>query len=82
VPTVLRFEGFRVAIYPNDHHPAHVHLIGPGAEAVFDLECPDGPPRLREVWGLSRAEAARPAARLTREIRLLCGKWSEIHGRA
>jgi hypothetical protein len=28
VPTVLRFDGFRVVIYPNDHRPAHVHVIG------------------------------------------------------
>jgi Domain of unknown function (DUF4160) len=40
--TVLRLEGLRVTIYPNDHRPAHVHVIGAGREAVFDLHCPDG----------------------------------------
>ncbi|WP_199271807.1 DUF4160 domain-containing protein [Pseudoduganella flava] len=39
----------RVVIYPNDHRPAHVHVIGPGCEAVFDLHCPEGPPELRET---------------------------------
>ena len=28
VPTVMRLDGPRVAIYPNDHPPAHVHVIG------------------------------------------------------
>ena len=29
-------------VYPKDHAPAHVHVVGPGAEAKFDiktLEC-------------------------------------------
>ncbi|MBA4152583.1 MAG: hypothetical protein C0509_08480, partial [Acinetobacter sp.] len=39
MPTVLRWGGLRVAIYPNDHRPAHVHVIGAGREAVFRLCC-------------------------------------------
>jgi hypothetical protein len=26
MPTVMRFDGLRVLIYPNDHRPAHVHV--------------------------------------------------------
>src|SRR5437868_3887052 len=37
MPTVHRFDGLRVVIYPNDHRPAHVHVIGAGGEAVFFL---------------------------------------------
>ena len=40
MPTVLRFNGLRAVIYPNDHRPAHVHVIGRGYEAVFNLHCP------------------------------------------
>ena len=54
MPTVLCFDGLRVVIYPNDHRPAHVHVIGGGCEAVFDLHCPEGPPELRENYGFSR----------------------------
>ena len=25
-------------IYPKDHQPPHVHVLGPGAEAKFSLE--------------------------------------------
>jgi hypothetical protein len=42
LPTVLRFGGVRVVIYLNDHRPAHVHAIGRGCEAVFNLNCPAG----------------------------------------
>ena len=42
VPMVMRFDGLRVVVYPNDHRPAHVHVIGRGGEAVFNLNCPAG----------------------------------------
>lgn len=59
MPTVLRFDGWRVVIYPNDHRPAHVHVKGARGEAVFDLHCPDGPPELRETYGFKLLELNR-----------------------
>jgi hypothetical protein len=56
MPTVLRFEGLRVVIYPNDHRPAHVHVIGEGNEAVFNLNYPVGRVEVRENYGFSRRE--------------------------
>lgn len=58
MPTVLRIAGFRVVIYPNDHRPAHVHVVGAEYEAAFNLRCPDGPPELRESFGFSRQNVA------------------------
>jgi hypothetical protein len=49
MPTALRLDGLRVVIYPNDHRPAHVHVIGADGEAVFNLNCPEGPVVLREA---------------------------------
>ncbi len=43
MPTVLRFAGLRAVIYTNDHRPAHVHVIGDGCEAVFEMNCEGGP---------------------------------------
>ena len=37
MPTVLRIDGVRVVIYPNDHPPAHVHVLGPGWVLVINL---------------------------------------------
>ncbi len=53
MPTILRFDGLRAVIYPNDHRPAHVHVIGSDVEAVFILHCPDGPPELRESYSFN-----------------------------
>lgn len=80
MPTVLRLGGLRVLIYPNDHRPAHVHVLGAGGEAVFVLNCPDGPPNLREVHGFSRRDASRIGSELATHIAALCSKWSEMHG--
>ena len=80
MPTVLSLDGMRVAIYPNDHRPAHVHVIGPGVEAVFDLRCPRGPPVLRESHGIRLAQANRVTQRLAAELDALCAHWRRIHG--
>lgn len=37
LPTVLRLEGLRAVVYPNDHPPAHIHVLGPGWVVVIDL---------------------------------------------
>jgi hypothetical protein len=80
VPTVFRGR-FRVVIYPNDHRPAHVHVIGPDCEAVFKLNCPVGPMALRENFGRSRRDLTAMLAVLTRNVKQLCSDWETIHGR-
>jgi hypothetical protein len=80
MPTVLRLDGLRVVIYPNDHRPAHVHIIGAGSEAVFHLHCPDGPPELRENFGFSRQRLTRIKAQLADALTAACNQWSAIHG--
>jgi hypothetical protein len=79
VPTALRFDGLRVVIYPNDHRPAHVHMIGANGEAVFVLNCPGGPPELRESFGFPRQTLVRISAALTANLVILCAAWSAIH---
>jgi hypothetical protein len=80
VPTVFRFDGLRVVIYPNDHRPAHVHVIGRGCEAVFNLHCPKGPPELRENYGFGAPELSRIRAVLAVNLIVCCSEWEEIHG--
>ncbi len=79
--TVLRLDGLRVVIYPNDHRPAHVHVTGADGEAVFVLHCPGGPPVLRESYGFSRQAVGRIRDDLAAHVAALCQQWSEIHGR-
>jgi hypothetical protein len=79
MPTIDRIDGFRVAIYPNDHRPAHVHVIGSGIVSIWDLHCPDGPLELRENYGCSRAAIARLKTALITRLTRLCQQWRKIH---
>ncbi|TBW13276.1 DUF4160 domain-containing protein [Azotobacter chroococcum subsp. isscasi] len=71
MPTALRFNGLRAVIYPNDHRPAHVHVMGHGCEAVFNLHCPAGLPgqqtleaaKLGQQGGKAKTAAKAAAAR-------------------
>ena len=79
MPTVHRVDGLRIVIYPNDHIPAHVHVLGGGGEAVFKLNCPEGPVELREVIGLDKKLLVRVEGHLNDALTSLCQKWREIH---
>ena len=79
MPTVLTIFALRVAIYPKDHRPAHVHVMGGGCEAVFNLQCPNGPPELRENFGFSRKTLLNISAVLADELAMLCDEWRQIH---
>jgi len=80
VPTVLRFGGLRVVVYPNDHRPAHVHVIGRGCEAVFDLNCPSGPVQLRENYSFKKLDLTLVGSELAHRLHSLCAAWEKIHG--
>ena len=80
MPTVARFDGLRLVIYPNDHRPAHVHVKGVAGEAVFILRCPEGPPSLRESFGFDGPELNRIEKEFGAVLATLCAEWSAIHG--
>ena len=80
MPTVLRIDGLRVVIYPNDHRPAHVHVIGADREAVFNLHCPNGPPELRISFGFGQRGANGIGEALAAHLPMLCAEWNIIHG--
>jgi hypothetical protein len=79
MPTVLTIFGLRVVIYPNDHRPAHVHIIGNGCEAVFNLHCPKGPPEVHEKYGFSRKDLVKIDGELAANLATLCNDWRQIH---
>lgn len=79
MPTVMTLLGLRVVIYPNDHRPAHAHVIGRDHEAVFNLHCQKGPPELRENYGFSRKDIVNIMHALAAGLVTLCQQWSRIH---
>ena len=77
---VGKIDGLRVVIYSNDHIPAHVHVIGGGCEAIFNLNCQNGQPELRENYGFSTHKLSKIEAELTSRLTHFCEEWSKIHG--
>jgi hypothetical protein len=80
MPTIARLHQLRVVIYFNDHRPAHVHVIGSGEEAVFNLNCPHGPPVLHENFGFTKSQIYQLRAELSSKLPELCKAWRDIHG--
>ena len=76
MPTILHIGGWRFAVYPNDHPPAHVHVIGPGWVVVVNLHGPV----VREVLGPCSEREARRVLDLSEEngATLLEG-WRRFH---
>ena len=62
--------------------PAHVHVIGADAEALFVLGCPAGRVRLRENYRFARRELTITGKKLAEHSDELCQAWEEIHGHA
>jgi Domain of unknown function (DUF4160) len=80
MPTIVRFAGYRAVIYPNDHRPEHVHVIGKGVEAVFEVNCPHGDIELRENYAASRKQVSQMRRELNKFQDPICKAWEEIHG--
>lgn len=76
MPTVLRIGGLRVVIYPNDHPPAHVHVLGPGWVVVINLIDPE----VREVINCSEHEARRALRLIAGHQDELMDAWNRFHG--
>lgn len=80
MPTVLRIGRLRVVVYPNDHRPEHVHVIGQGHEAVFELNGERQTATLRENYGFGRRDLAKIERELLKNLAMLLREWEEIHG--
>jgi hypothetical protein len=80
MPTILVIFGLKVIIYFNDHTPAHVHVLGNGNEAIFNLSLVSNELELRENNGFSNRELKKINDALLEKIDFIREKWSEIHG--
>lgn len=76
MPTVLRIDGLRIVIYPNDHPPAHVHVFGPGWVVVINLIEPE----VREAIGCDEREARRVLLLIADYRETLMDAWRRFHG--
>lgn len=71
--------GWKVRVIPGDHRPAHVHVIKKPSEAVFNLNCPDGPVELRESYNCPRHILSWLEAELNLRVHESCDGWRTYH---
>ena len=80
MPTIIKQDGFRIVIYPNDHTPAHVHVLKADGEVRIDLGNEKMLPSLISVRGkISDKEVIRALSLVTEYQIELLAKWDEIH---
>ena len=76
---VLRAFGFRIAMYRNDHEPAHVHVYGDG-EAKINLFGPDGKAQLITNSGIKANDLRRAFQAVNARRTFLIEQWRLLHG--
>ena len=80
MPTILREQGFRVVIYPNDHLPSHVHVFKSNGEVRIELGGEESNPSLMTITGQISDKDVAKALYLVKENQdKLLAKWREIH---
>jgi uncharacterized protein len=80
MPTILREQGFRVVIYPNDHLPSHVHVFKGSGEVRIEMGDEESDPSLMTITGQISDKDVAKALYLVKEHQAkLLAKWREIH---
>ncbi|MFE4105780.1 DUF4160 domain-containing protein [Almyronema epifaneia] len=82
MPTVLRKDGFAFRIYPNDHKPAHVHVIKGGGEVKINLwgsSSNQESPTIVKIWNMSDKDVVKAYELVTIYRGTLIRSWKEIH---
>ncbi len=80
--TVFKDKGFRFVIYPNDHEPAHVHVLkGDEINLRIKLSLNHSPVEVLSCYGNIRDKDIVWAISVVSEKNaLFLNKWLEIHG--
>ncbi|MEW6056474.1 MAG: DUF4160 domain-containing protein [Bdellovibrionota bacterium] len=73
---MLRFGRFKFVIYPQDHRPAHVHVLAAGAEAKFDIQTG----KCLAVHGFSKPTLTQLSEVVVKNRDLLIETWEEYEG--
>lgn len=78
--TVLRQGGFRIAIYLEDHEPAHVHVYGDGEVKINLLSQSGGRPKVVDHMKMRVGDVRKALRIVTEQQEMLLMKWNEYHG--
>lgn len=76
MPTIIRQDGFEVAIFTNDHQPAHVHVFKAKTEVILTLI----PVGIRENYRMSKKDVRKAFEIVSDNLHELLQAWRDIHG--
>ena len=74
-PTLFRLGNIRIVIHTKEHKPAHVHIVGPDAEAKLELRTW----KVTQCRGFSEKALNRIIEFLRTHEEDLMEAWNEIH---
>jgi hypothetical protein len=79
MPTLFEVGAYRIAVFTNDHGPAHVHAVGEG-HAKISLG--DSPGEVREIEsdGISKKDMRRILGEVIDRHQECIEAWRLIHG--
>jgi hypothetical protein len=81
MPNVLPpLKGWRFVIYPNDHRPPHVHVVGVEEHARFELLCDLQRVQVMSNVGFTQRQLQSVARYLLKHIAQVCNQWGKLHG--
>lgn len=75
MPIIIRTKNLKIFIYVKDHKPAHVHVIGPDAEAKIDIDTF----QCLSVHGFSKKDVNQIIKFLKSNKELLIEAWKDYH---
>lgn len=78
---VFRKDGFIVVVWPDDHHPPHVHVFKAGAQVKIAIGRPGLElPRILDDKTMTRQDR-KEALKLVIQHQAIClAKWETLHG--
>jgi hypothetical protein len=74
-PTVLRQEGYTIAVYANDHSPPHVHVKRAENDARIRLD----PIEVLHTEGFNERELGKILSIVRENHGLLLEAWNKLH---
>ncbi len=80
MPTIWTEAGLDFIIYPNDHSPAHVHVLKAGNEVIINLGDAGTLPSVRSIYRMRTKDVGRALSIVIREQEYFLNRWREIHG--
>jgi len=80
MPTIWTEAGLDFIIYPNDHSPAHVHVVKAGDEVIINLGDARNLPYVRSIYRMRTKEIGKALGIAISKQEYFLNRWREIHG--